>query len=81
MRKDSKDKVNCSPNGSTKSYKWVTRYTAVSGKTLDLTDPSKGEVYGFNPTFCGEDVDLAVAAAKAAFDNWKNTPAEKEGNV
>jgi aminomuconate-semialdehyde/2-hydroxymuconate-6-semialdehyde dehydrogenase len=52
---------------------------AVSGKTLDLTDPSKGEVYGSIPRSAGEDVDLAVAAAKAAFDNWKNTPAEKRG--
>ena len=26
-----------------------------------------------------EDVDLAVAAAKTAFKNWKNTPAEKRG--
>ena len=52
---------------------------AVSGKTLDLTDPSKGEVYGSIPRSAGEDVELAVAAAKAAFDNWKNTPAEKRG--
>ena len=51
---------------------------AVSGKTLDLTDPSKGEVYGSIPRSTREDVDLAVAAAKAAFENWKNTPAEKK---
>lgn len=48
---------------------------AVSGETIDKIDPRTGSKAGTIPRSSNEDVDLAVAAAKAAFPAWAATPA------
>ena len=48
---------------------------ASSGKWLDITNPSNGEVYGQLPRSESDDVEQAVNAANSAFKNWSLTPA------
>jgi aminomuconate-semialdehyde/2-hydroxymuconate-6-semialdehyde dehydrogenase len=48
--------------------------SAKGGEWLDLTDPSKGKVYGRLPRSGPEDVNLAVESADKAFKSWSNTP-------
>jgi aminomuconate-semialdehyde/2-hydroxymuconate-6-semialdehyde dehydrogenase len=48
---------------------------ASSGKWLDITNPSNGEVYGQLPRSESADVEQAVNAANSAFKNWSLTPA------
>ena len=44
------------------------------GKTLDVVNPSKGEVYATAPLSGEADVDSAMKAAQAAFDDgWRDT--------
>lgn len=50
---------------------------AKSGQVLDLYNPANGEVYGHAPDSDINDVNEAVAAAKAAFPAWSKTPVEK----
>lgn len=45
-----------------------------SKKYIDNIDPSRGKVYSLIPDSNEEDVDLAVASAKAAFPAWSVTP-------
>jgi len=45
--------------------------------TLDVTDSTTEEVMGRIPEAAPEDVDRAVAAARAAFEAWSGTPVEK----
>ena len=45
---------------------WV---AARSGRTFDTHDPATGEVLAAVPQGVGEDIDLAVAAARRAFDS------------
>src|SRR3954447_25999712 len=48
------------------------------GRTEEVISPSTGEVIGHAPRSTAEDVDKAVAAARAAFDGWANsTPGER----
>ena len=47
-----------------------------TGKWLGITDPSCGEVYGKIPRSNDEDVDIAVDAAKGAFENWAGASIE-----
>ena len=49
------------------------------GKTLDVVNPSKGEVYATAPLSGEADVDSAMKAAQAAFDDgWRDTtPSER----
>lgn len=47
----------------------------VSGQFLDNIDPSTGNAYGLIPRSQAPDVDLAVAAAKAAFPAWSSLSA------
>ncbi|HEY1039892.1 MAG TPA: aldehyde dehydrogenase, partial [Bacteroidia bacterium] len=44
------------------------------GQYLDNYDPSRGKVYSYIPDSDETDVELAVAAAKAAFPAWSVTP-------
>ena len=44
---------------------------------LDNYEPATGEVYSLIPDSDGQDVQLAVDAAKAAFLAWSNTPLEE----
>ena len=44
---------------------------------IDNYDPSTGKVYGHIPDSDASDIDLAVQAATAAFENWSALPLEK----
>jgi aldehyde dehydrogenase (NAD+) len=58
---------------------WV---PAVSGETFANHNPSKiGEVIGLFPRSGGADVEKAVAAAAAAFREWKNVPPPERGRI
>ena len=54
-----------------------------SGKTFPVYDPSTEEIIAQVPDANAEDVDRAVAAARAAFDNgpWATTTAQERGRV
>ncbi|MDB5916594.1 MAG: betaine-aldehyde dehydrogenase [Massilia sp.] len=57
--------------------RWV---PALSGAQIEVTNPATGEVFARIAAGAGEDVDAAVRAARAAFDNgpWtKMTPAAR----
>ncbi len=45
-------------------------------KTLEVVDSATEEVIGRVPEGTAADVDAAVAAAKAAFDSWSQTPVD-----
>ena len=57
---------------------WV---DAASGETFESISPADGEVLGIFPKSGAEDVDRAVAAAKAAFETWRLVPAPKRGEI
>ena len=56
---------------------------AVSGSTLESVDPSTGRAYGAIADSGAEDVDLAVRAARKAFDEaeWGRTTAVDRGRM
>jgi aminomuconate-semialdehyde/2-hydroxymuconate-6-semialdehyde dehydrogenase len=49
----------------------------VSKTYLDNFNPATGKVYSYIPDSDGQDVELAYAAAKAAFPGWSVTPKEQ----
>ena len=52
---------------------------AASGETLDIINPSTGEVYATSPNSGSEDVDAAFQAAAAAFEQYRwTTPSERQ---
>ncbi len=52
---------------------------AADGATLDLVDPSTGEVLGTSPCSGEADVDAACAAASEAFSSWRDTtPSQRQ---
>ncbi|HTU09595.1 MAG TPA: aldehyde dehydrogenase family protein [Allosphingosinicella sp.] len=52
--------------------RWV---DALSGQTIDVEDPATGEIIGQVPAGDAADIDLAVRAARAAFeDPWAQLP-------
>ncbi|GAA1799589.1 gamma-aminobutyraldehyde dehydrogenase [Planosporangium flavigriseum] len=52
---------------------------AVDGHTMDLIDPSTGEVFGTAPKSGPADVERAYASAARAFETWRDTtPAERQ---
>src|SRR5438876_9496566 len=57
---------------------WV---DAVSGETFESTSPADGSTIGVFPRSGAEDVDRAVAAAKAAYAEWRLVPAPKRGEI
>jgi acyl-CoA reductase-like NAD-dependent aldehyde dehydrogenase len=57
---------------------WV---ESVSGETFESTSPANGEPIGIFPRSNAEDVDRAVEAAKAAFEEWRLVPAPKRGEI
>ena len=57
---------------------WV---DSVSGKTLDVPNPATNELLTKVPVSSKEDVDSAVAAAKEAFQRWKNVPVPKRARI
>jgi alpha-ketoglutaric semialdehyde dehydrogenase len=54
---------------------------ASSGETFESTSPANGEAIGTFPLSSGEDVNRAVAAAKAAFEEWRLVPAPRRGEI
>ncbi|MDT5337822.1 MAG: aldehyde dehydrogenase [Mycobacterium sp.] len=56
--------------------KWV---TGAHTETLDVTSPTTGEVLGTVGVAGTEEVDAAVAAARAALPSWSQTPPEDRG--
>ena len=54
---------------------------ASTGESFESTSPADGETIGVFPRSGVEDVDRAVAAAKAAFQEWRLVPAPKRGEL
>ena len=57
---------------------WLTSKTK---KYMDCFNPSTGEVIAQAPQCTAEEVESAVAAAKAAYPGWSNTPVVKRVQV
>jgi betaine-aldehyde dehydrogenase len=59
---------------------WV---DSATGKTFPVYDPSTEEAVAYVPDANAQDVDRAVKAARAAFDNgpWRSTTAQERGRV
>jgi len=57
---------------------WV---DAANGETFESTSPANGDAIGVFPRSGAEDVDRAVAAAKAAYEEWRLVPAPKRGEI
>ncbi len=55
---------------------WV---APTSTQTITVENPATEEVLGHVPAGTAEDVDRAVAAARAAFDGWAGTPMAERG--
>jgi acyl-CoA reductase-like NAD-dependent aldehyde dehydrogenase len=54
---------------------------AASGETFESISPATGDTIGVFPRSSAEDVDRAVAAAKAAYEDWRLVPAPKRGEL
>jgi len=54
---------------------------SISGKRFDNNNPATGELLGTFPLSEAEDVNRAVAAAKAAYPGWRGTPAPKRAEI
>lgn len=54
---------------------------SANGKYIDNVNPATGEVYSYIPDSTTQDVEEAVAAAKAAFPAWSATPAEEKFRI
>ncbi|MEO5834791.1 MAG: gamma-aminobutyraldehyde dehydrogenase [Nakamurella sp.] len=53
--------------------------SAASGETMDIVDPSTGEVYATAPKSAAADIDAAYGAAATAFQTWgETTPSERQ---
>jgi acyl-CoA reductase-like NAD-dependent aldehyde dehydrogenase len=57
---------------------WV---DAAGGETFESTSPANGDPIGVFPKSGPEDVDRAVAAAKAMYEEWRLVPAPKRGEA
>jgi alpha-ketoglutaric semialdehyde dehydrogenase len=53
----------------------------VAAETFESTSPATGEVIGTFPSSGAEDVDRAVATAKAAYEDWRLVPAPRRGEI
>ena len=77
-------KIAAVASTATKTFKnfiggeWV---DAASGETFETTSPATGEVLGVFPKSSAEDVDRAVEAAKAAYEEWRLVPAPRRGEI
>ncbi|HET9730903.1 MAG TPA: aldehyde dehydrogenase family protein, partial [Acidimicrobiia bacterium] len=52
---------------------------AADGATIDLVNPTTGEVSGTSPRSGARDIDAAVDAATSAFDTWRRTTPSERG--
>jgi acyl-CoA reductase-like NAD-dependent aldehyde dehydrogenase len=57
---------------------WV---DATGSETFESVSPATGETLGVVPRSTAADVDRAVAAAKAAFEDWRLVPAPERGSI
>jgi alpha-ketoglutaric semialdehyde dehydrogenase len=57
---------------------WV---DAIGGETFESVSPANGDAIGVFPKSGADDVDRAVAAAKAAWEDWRLVPAPKRGEI
>src|SRR5919108_6141203 len=57
---------------------WV---DAASGETFESTSPATGQTIGVFPKSGAADVDRAVEAAKAAYEDWRLVPAPRRGEI
>jgi aldehyde dehydrogenase (NAD+) len=57
---------------------WV---EAASGETFESRSPADGETIGVFPRSGPDDVDRAVEAARAAFEEWRLVPPPKRGEI
>ena len=58
------------------------KVAARSGRTFETVNPANGAALAALPACGAEDVDAAVAAARAAFDGWSKThPAERKATL
>ncbi|PJF40787.1 MAG: aldehyde dehydrogenase family protein [Chloroflexi bacterium] len=57
---------------------WV---DSASGETFESYNPANGEVLATAPKSTSDDVDAAVKAAKAAYQQWRLTPAPRRGEI
>jgi aldehyde dehydrogenase (NAD+) len=57
---------------------WV---DAASGETFETKSPATGEALGVFPRSSAADVDKAVDAAKAAYEEWRLVPAPRRGEI
>jgi malonate-semialdehyde dehydrogenase (acetylating)/methylmalonate-semialdehyde dehydrogenase len=62
---------------------WINgqRTQSASRRLADVTNPASGEVIRHVPLANREDVDSAVAAAKAAFPGWRDTPPLRRSRI
>src|SRR5690348_9818398 len=58
--------------------KWV---PSVGGGTIDVLEAATGTVFARVPSGTKQDVDDAVAAARAAFGSWSESPIEERVSV
>lgn len=56
---------------------------SVDGRTMAVENPATGEIAGHVANACARDVDIAVQAAKEAFDDgrWSRTPPQERAAV
>jgi alpha-ketoglutaric semialdehyde dehydrogenase len=54
---------------------------AMATATFESLNPSTGEVIESFPRSTADDVDTAVAAARAAWEDWRLVPAPERGNI
>jgi betaine-aldehyde dehydrogenase len=54
---------------------------AASGKTFDVMNPATDEVIAKVPDAGAKDVDAAVAAARRAFEGWRDVTAQERGRI
>ncbi len=52
-----------------------------AGKYLENIEPATGKVYSFIPDSEADDIELAVAAANAASNDWANLHFEKRAEI
>lgn len=58
--------------------RWV---DAETGATLDVTDPATGAVLGSVPDISGTQTEAAIAAADAAFADWRRRPSAERADL
>src|SRR3954451_20788612 len=53
----------------------------MAAATFESRCPATGDLIGTFPRSTAEDVDRAVAAAKAAYEDWRLVPAPRRGEI